>query len=110
MKNIVYFMLEALFFLLDAYIFVLNFYYVQNQLNKKKVWLISKFMMSQQIIVISILPNISRRKSNQTMKVSQRIEYNKRNSFLERSYTKCGGEASPRAFQKKSKLSISPDQ
>ena len=67
-------------------------------------------MMSQQIIVISILPNISRRKSNQTMKVTQRIEYNKRNSFLERSYTKCDGEASPRPFHEKSKLSISLDQ
>ena len=74
------------------------------------LWLISKFMMSQQIIVISILPNISRRKSNRTMKVSQRIEYNKRNSFLERSYIKCDGEASPRTFHEKSKLSISLDQ
>ena len=64
-------------------------------------------MMSQQITVIPILPNISRGKSNQTMKVSQRIEYNKRNSFLEKSYTKCGGEASPRPFHEKSKLSIS---
>ena len=67
-------------------------------------------MMSQQIIVISILPNISRRKSNWTVKVCQRIEYNKRNSFLERSYIKCDGEASPRTFHEKSKLSISLDQ
>ena len=67
-------------------------------------------MMSQQIIVISILPNISRRKSNRTVKVSQRIEYNKRNSFLERSYIKRDGEASPKTFHEKSKLSISLDQ
>ena len=33
-----------------------------------------------------------------------------RNIFLETSYTKCGGEASPRNFYKKSKLSISLDQ
>ena len=33
-----------------------------------------------------------------------------RNIFLEKSYTKCGGEASPRPFYKKSKLSISLDQ
>ena len=67
-------------------------------------------MMSQQITVIPILPNISRSKSNQTMKVSQRIQYDKINSFLEKSYTKCCGEASPRPFHQKSKLSISLDQ
>ena len=32
------------------------------------------------------------------------------NIFLEKSYTKCGEEASPRPFSKKSKLSISVDQ
>ena len=67
-------------------------------------------MMSQQITVIRILPNISRSKSKQTMKVSQRIQYDKINSFLEKSYTKYGGEASPRPFHEKSKLSISLDQ
>ena len=67
-------------------------------------------MMSQQIIVIPILLNISKGKGNQTMKVSQKMEYNKRNSFLENSYTKCGGEASPKRFHEKSKLSIFLDQ
>ena len=33
-----------------------------------------------------------------------------RNTFLEKSYTKYGGEASPRPFHKNSKLSISLDQ
>ena len=33
-----------------------------------------------------------------------------RNIFLEKSYTKCGGETSPRAFSEKLKLSISLDQ
>ena len=33
-----------------------------------------------------------------------------RNIFLEKSYTKCGGETSPRSFSKKSKLSTSLDQ
>ena len=33
-----------------------------------------------------------------------------RNIFLEKSRTKCGGEASPRPFYKKSQLSISPDK
>ena len=61
-------------------------------------------MMSQtgqEITTIYTLPNISRNKGNQ---------YNMRNIFLEKSYTKCGGEASPRHFHKKIKLSISLDQ
>ena len=33
-----------------------------------------------------------------------------RNIFLEKSYTKCGGETIPRPFSKKLKLSISLDQ
>ena len=44
------------------------------------------------------------------MKFGQLIEYNMRNIFLEKSYTKCGGEFSLRHFSKKSKLSISLDQ
>ena len=54
-----------------------------------------------QTIVIYILPNISRSKRNQIMKVGQLIEYNMRNIFLDKSYTKCGGEASPRTFSGK---------
>ena len=46
----------------------------------------------QQTIAILILLNISRSKDN------------------EKPYTKCGEEAIPRAFSKKSKLSISPDK
>ena len=57
-----------------------------------------------------ILPNISRSKSKQTMKLGQLIEYNMRNIFLEKPSTKYGGETSPRAFFKKSKFSISLDQ
>ena len=33
-----------------------------------------------------------------------------KNIFLEKTYTKCGGEASPRPFSKKSKLKTSLDQ
>ena len=43
------------------------------------------------------------------MKFGQLIEYNMRNIFLEKSYTKCGGETSPRLFSGKLKLSISLD-
>ena len=46
----------------------------------------------KQIITIQVLPNISKSKSNQAMKFGQLIKYNMRNIFLEKSYTKCGGE------------------
>ena len=57
-----------------------------------------------------ILTNISRSKGNQAMKFGQIIEYNLRNIFAEKPYTKCGGETVPRPFPKKLKLSISLDQ
>ena len=69
----------------------------------RKLWLISKFMRSQtgqQIIQMHILPTKTM-KDNQTMKFGQLIEYNMPNIFLEKSYTKYGGEASPRPFYKK---------
>ena len=61
-------------------------------------------------IVKHILSNISRSKSNQTMTFVQLIEHNMRNNFLEKSYTKCGGEASPRTFSGKLKMGISLDR
>ena len=57
-----------------------------------------------------MLPNISRNKGNQTMKFGQLTECNMRNIFLEKSFTKCGGETSSRPFSEKLKLSISLDQ
>ena len=51
--------------------------------------------------IIHILPNISRSEGNQTMKFGQLMECNMRNIFLEKSFTKYGGEASPRRFSKK---------
>ena len=44
------------------------------------------------------------------MKLGQLKEFHIRNIFLEKSYTKCGGEATPRHFSEKLKLSISLDQ
>ena len=64
----------------------------------------------QQTIVINILPNISRSKGNQKMKFAQLIEYNMRNILLQKSYTKCGGETSPRPFSGNLELSIFLDQ
>ena len=44
------------------------------------------------------------------MTFGQLIKYNLRNIFLEKSYTKYGGETIPRSFFKKLKLRISLDQ
>ena len=60
-------------------------------------------MMSQtreQIITMHILSYVSRGKRNKAMKFGQLIEYNIRIIFLEKSYTKYGGKASPRTFYK----------
>ena len=63
----------------------------------------------KQTIAIHTQINIST-KGNQIMKCDQLIEYNMRNIFLEKLYTKCGVETIPRRFSKKSKFSISLDQ
>ena len=57
-----------------------------------------------------ILPNISRSKGKQMMKFGQLMECNMRNIFIEKSYTKFGGETIVRPFSKKLKLSLSLDQ
>ena len=44
------------------------------------------------------MANISRGKGNQAMKFGQLVEYNMGNIILEKSYTKCGEETSPRPF------------
>ena len=44
------------------------------------------------------------------MKLGQLIECNMRNIFLEKPYTKCGGETNSRPFSEKLKLGISLDQ
>ena len=64
----------------------------------------------KQTVIIHVLPNILRNKDNQAMKFGQLREYNMKNIFLEKPYTKFGGETSPRPFSKKLKLSISLDQ
>ena len=44
------------------------------------------------------------------MKLDQLIEYNMRNIFLEKPYTKYAGEIIPRPSSKKAKLSLSLDR
>ena len=47
-----------------------------------------------------MLPNISRSKDNQTIKLTQLIEYSMRNIFPEKTCKKCGGETIPSPFSK----------
>ena len=61
--------------------------------------------LGYQTMAIHILPNISRSKESQTMKFDQLIENSMINIFIEKSYTKCGGEIIPRHFSKKPNLS-----
>ena len=51
---------------------------------------------SLQTIAIHLLPNISQSKSSQAMKIGQLIEYNKRNSFIQKLCGKRGRETSSR--------------
>ena len=44
------------------------------------------------------------------MKCGQLIKCEIRNIFLEKSYTKCGGEASPRLFYKRIKIECSSEK
>ena len=73
----------------------------------KMMRLTSNFMMShpgQQTIVIHMFPNILRSID------SQSTECNMRNIFLEKSYTKYGGETSSDPFSEKLKLTKSLDR
>ena len=51
---------------------------------------------SEQTIAVNMLPNTSRSKANQTLKLRQLIEYNKRNIFLKKLCGKWGRETSNR--------------
>ena len=112
MKNAFYFTLKALF-VLNIFKFLSSLFSLVKNSLIRKIRLISKSVASQpaqQTISIHIIPNISRSKCNQTMKFGQLVEYNMGNIFVEKSYTKCGGETLPNRFSKKSKLSLSLDQ
>ena len=103
-----------MFFLFSRYLsFCLDFLVMYKNHLIRKERLISKYMTSQlgkQTIAIHILPNISKSIGNQTNKFGQLIENNMRNTFSEKSYTKCGGKTIPRPFSKKSKWGISLHQ
>ena len=69
-----------------------RFGYVEKRLGKKAM-VDFKIQTGQQVTIIHILSNTSRSKGNQTIKFGHLIEHDMRNSFLEKPYTKYGGQA-----------------
>ena len=70
-----------------------------------------KFMTShtgKQIVTRYTFHHISKSKGNQTMKFGGLIEYSLRKIFLENSFTKYRGEASPKLFSEKIKVEQIP--
>ena len=75
----------------------------------KKIGLIAKRMTPQageKTIAIHVLPNICRSKGNQSLKFGQLIQFNMRNIFLEKPYSKYRGETIPRPFSTKIKIEL----
>ena len=98
---------QKLFFSWDIYIFLLTFGYVEKCLDKKgKLNFKNLWRHQLGLIIIYTLSNIWKSRCNQTTKFGQLIEYNMKNIFLKKSYTKWDGKASPGPFYKKSKLTI----
>ena len=101
MKNIFYFTLK---FVLDMFKFLFWLSgQVRKRLDKKaEVGLKIYDVTNWETITITnhILPDISRSKGNQTIAFCHLIDYNKRNIFLEKSWTKCDAETGPRPFLK----------
>ena len=92
-----------------------HFGYVEKWLDKKakinfKIYNITNWETNNTIIRYTFRLIFSRSKGNQAMEFGQLTEYDIKNIFLEKSYTKYGGETSPRPFSKKLKLSLSLDQ
>ena len=104
-------MLKASFVFNYLNVFPDFFYNVGNRFDKKakvnfKIYDIADWEPNN---YNTYSPIFLRSKGKRTMKFDQSVKFNIRNIFLEKSYTKCGGEASPRPFYKKSKSSISLD-
>ena len=113
MENAFYFTLKALFVLKIFKVLPLLFGHAAKRLDKKDKLNFKFYDVSQpgqQTIVMHILANISGSKGSQTNKFGKLIECNMSHIFLEKSYTKCSEETSPRTFSEKLKLSISLDQ
>ena len=87
------------YFILKTAIFFLTYWSCKKNGLIRKIRLNSKFRTPQpgwQTITIHILPNISKTKSNLTMKFGQLIKLIKRNIFLQKPWEKWGRETRSR--------------
>ena len=97
----------------SQYLFLMTSWSYRKSNYIRKIRLISKSMRSQRgqkTIATHLFPNMSRSKGNHVMKFGQLIGYNTRKIFVEKLYTKCGGETIPWSWCKKWKFSISLNQ
>ena len=77
----------------DISVFVMTFWSWRKNGLIRRIRLTSKFLTSQpgeQTITTHMLPNISRSKDNETMKLGQLIEYNKWRKFCQKLCRKWG--------------------
>ena len=99
-KNSFYFTSEAIFLLKILEFLSWRFGHIAKRLDKEdevnfKFCDVTAWLTNNRNTHVA---NISRSKGNPTMKFGQLIDCNMRNIFLEKSYTKCDGETSPRPF------------
>ena len=101
-KNAIYLTLKALF-VLEIFQFLSRLFgHVQKDFIRKRRS-ISKFMTSKpgkQTITINILPNNAKKEKESDSDIGKLIECNMRKIFLEKSFTKCGGETILKPFLK----------
>ena len=101
MKNAFYFILKDFFVLKMFKCLSWLFGLVEKtawQLFKKHKGFISKFITSQKNNYDKHIGQYLTNKSNQKMKLGQLAEYNKINTFLQKSCRKCGQKTSSRPF------------
>ena len=112
MKTAFYFTLKALFVLEIFQFLFWIFGNVGKRLDKTAKVIFKNYdsQAGKQTTAVHILPDISRSKGNQTIKLGQLIKFNMRNIFLKKSCTTCSRVTRPRPFLKKSKLNICLDQ
>ena len=111
-KNAFYFTLKS-FFVLKIFKFLSSIFgYLEKQVDQKDKVNVKFYdvITWETDIAIHTLPSISRIKGSQTVKFRQLTEYDMRNTFLKKSYAKCGGETIARPFSKRPKLGISLEQ
>ena len=102
MENTSYFSLTALFFLKVS---ALDFLIMWS--NNFKIYDVTTW---KQKTAMRMILSISGSKDQRTMKFGQLIEYNTRNIYFEKPYTKCSRETICRLFSKTSKLRASVNQ